>query len=145
MALRLVKTLTRFLLLLNLCMFFYCGCYCRMGSQQRPRPHLLYWYLLLVCIICFCAFIPWSVLLIDSMTNLQVGKTLHVGFYPVYFPMGNEATGFKVIFSLIATIVGTALCLSGLHHLWVWTAHSLASSILHDSLGPHSTRHGVYI
>jgi hypothetical protein len=46
----------------------------------------------------------------------------------VYFPMGNEATGFMVIFSLIAAVVGAASCLSGLHHLRVWTAHSLASS-----------------
>ncbi|KAH9310774.1 hypothetical protein KI387_025809 [Taxus chinensis] len=49
-------------------------------------------------------------------------------FSPVFFPVGNEATGFLVIFSLIAAVVGAGSCLSGLHHLRVWTAESLASS-----------------
>ncbi|KAH9310778.1 hypothetical protein KI387_025813 [Taxus chinensis] len=57
-------------------------------------------------------------------------RTLPAGFSfaPVFFPIGNEATGFMVIFSLIAGVVGAASCLSGLHHLRVWTAESLASS-----------------
>lgn len=50
-----------------------------------------------------------------------------MGYSPVYFPMGNEATGFLIIFALIAGVVGAASCLSGIHHLRVWTAHSLAS------------------
>lgn len=51
-----------------------------------------------------------------------------MGFSPVYFPIGNEATGFMVIFALIASVVGAGSSLSGLHHLRVWTAESLASS-----------------
>ncbi|XP_057849786.2 membrane protein PM19L [Cryptomeria japonica] len=49
-------------------------------------------------------------------------------FSPLLFPIGNEATGFMVIFSLIAGVVGAASFLSGLHHLRVWTAESLAST-----------------
>lgn len=56
------------------------------------------------------------------------GPGIPVGFSPVYFPMGNEATGFMVIFALIAAVVGATSSLSGLHHLRVSTAHSLASS-----------------
>jgi len=56
------------------------------------------------------------------------GNTLPTGFSPVYFPVGNEATGFMVIFALIAAVVGAGSCLSGLHHLRFWTAESLASS-----------------
>jgi len=43
--------------------------------------------------------------------------------------VGNEATCFIVIFALIAAIVGVASCLSGLHHLQIWGAQSLASSV----------------
>eukprot|EP00252_Welwitschia_mirabilis_P012283 TRINITY_DN2726_c0_g1_i3.p2 TRINITY_DN2726_c0_g1~~TRINITY_DN2726_c0_g1_i3.p2 ORF type:complete len:115 (+),score=17.01 TRINITY_DN2726_c0_g1_i3:356-700(+) len=54
--------------------------------------------------------------------------TVPVGFSAIYFPMGNPATGFLVIFALIAGVVGAGSCLSGLHHLRVWTEQSLASS-----------------
>ena len=71
-------------------------------------------------------------------------------FSPVFFPiLGNEATGFMVIFSVIADVVGAASCLSGLHHLRVWTAESLASNtasaMSHDNLGSHTTRLWVLI
>jgi len=49
-------------------------------------------------------------------------------FWPVYFPMGNAATGFMIIFALIAGVVGAGSCLSGLHHVMLWTDHSLASA-----------------
>ncbi|GLJ25286.1 hypothetical protein SUGI_0484040 [Cryptomeria japonica] len=49
-------------------------------------------------------------------------------FKPLDFSIGNEATGFLVIFALLAGVVGAGSCLSGLHHLRVWTAESLASS-----------------
>ena len=55
-------------------------------------------------------------------------STLPTRFSPVNFPNGNEATGFMVIFALIAAVVGAGSCLSGLHHLRFWTAESLASS-----------------
>jgi len=49
-------------------------------------------------------------------------------FKPLDFPIGNDATGFMVIFALLAGVVGAGSCLSGLHHLRVWSAESLASS-----------------
>jgi hypothetical protein len=100
MALGVVKSLAGFLLLLNLCMF-----------------------------VIVAAIAGWALNnALDHTYSTGSGKAFPVGFSPVYFPMGNEATGFMVIFSLIAAVVGAASCLSGLHHLRVWTAHSLASS-----------------
>jgi len=56
------------------------------------------------------------------------GRVLPQGLSPIYFPVGNEATSFMVIFAFIAVVVGAASCLSGLHHLQIWGAQSLASS-----------------
>eukprot|EP00253_Pinus_taeda_P002274 PITA_02274 len=100
MALGLVKSLAGFLLLLNFCMF-----------------------------VIVAAIAGWALNnALDHTYSTGPGTDLPVGFSSVNFPMGNEATGFMVIFSLIAAVVGTASCLSGLHHLRVWTAQSLASS-----------------
>uniref|UniRef100_A0A0D6R068 AWPM-19-like family protein n=1 Tax=Araucaria cunninghamii TaxID=56994 RepID=A0A0D6R068_ARACU len=46
----------------------------------------------------------------------------------VIFPMGNEATGFLVIFALIAGVVGAGSCFTGPHHLRSWSAESLATA-----------------
>ncbi|EEF45416.1 membrane protein PM19L [Ricinus communis] len=37
--------------------------------------------------------------------------------FPIYFPMGNMATGPFIIFSLLAGIVGIAASLTGLHNM----------------------------
>ncbi|XP_076951433.1 membrane protein PM19L-like [Bidens hawaiensis] len=44
-----------------------------------------------------------------------IGPTLELPahFSPIYFPMGNEATGFFVIFALIAGVAGVASTISG--------------------------------
>lgn len=97
-----VKSLAGFLLLLNFCMF-----------------------------VTVAGIAGWALnKAIDHDYVTGPRRTLPVGFSfsPVFFPIGNEATGFMVIFSLIAGVVGAASCLSGLHHLRVWTAESLASS-----------------
>jgi len=100
MALGAVKSLAGFLLLLNLCMFVIVGVIAGWTLNNA----------------------------LDHTYSTGRRRTLPVGFYPLYFPMGNEATGFMIIFALIAAVVGAASCLSGLHHLRVWTAQSLASS-----------------
>eukprot|EP00252_Welwitschia_mirabilis_P012285 TRINITY_DN2726_c0_g2_i1.p1 TRINITY_DN2726_c0_g2~~TRINITY_DN2726_c0_g2_i1.p1 ORF type:complete len:188 (+),score=28.49 TRINITY_DN2726_c0_g2_i1:117-680(+) len=65
---------------------------------------------------------------LDHSYTIAGGRGLPFGFSPIYFPMGNPATGFLIIFALIAGVVGAGSCLSGLHHLRVWTEQSLASS-----------------
>ncbi|KAF5465601.1 hypothetical protein F2P56_015587 [Juglans regia] len=53
--------------------------------------------------------------------------------FPIYFPFGNMATGFFVIFSLIAGVVGMATSLTGLNNVSQWNApnlHAAAASSL---------------
>ncbi|GLJ44502.1 hypothetical protein SUGI_0934180 [Cryptomeria japonica] len=97
-----VKSLAGFLLLLNLCMYVTVAAIAG-WALNKAIDH-------------------------DYVTGPKSSVPVGFSFSPLPFPMGNEATGFTVIFSLIAGAVGTASCLSGLHHLRVWTAESLAST-----------------
>ncbi|EPS60342.1 hypothetical protein M569_14462, partial [Genlisea aurea] len=47
-------------------------------------------------------------------------------FTPLYFPMGNAATGFFVVFALIAAAIGVASAVAGVNHLRHWEDYSLA-------------------
>ena len=49
-------------------------------------------------------------------------------FSPIYFPMGNAATGFFVTFALIAGVVGVASAIAGANHIRAWSAESLPSA-----------------
>ncbi|XP_047318673.1 membrane protein PM19L-like [Impatiens glandulifera] len=49
-------------------------------------------------------------------------------FSPVYFPMGNAATGFFVLFALIAGVVGVASVLSGFNHIRFWSNDTLPAA-----------------
>ncbi|GAA0145433.1 hypothetical protein Leryth_010364 [Lithospermum erythrorhizon] len=49
-------------------------------------------------------------------------------FSPIYFPMGNAATGFFVTFALIAGVVGIASLISGINHLRAWTVDSMSAA-----------------
>ncbi|XP_076917022.1 membrane protein PM19L-like [Bidens hawaiensis] len=51
---------------------------------------------------------------IDHGFIIGPGYNLPTHFSPIYFPMGNKATGFFVTFSLIAGVVGIASILAGL-------------------------------
>ncbi|KAI4317718.1 hypothetical protein L6164_025566 [Bauhinia variegata] len=45
--------------------------------------------------------------------------------FPIYFPFGNMATGFFIIFSLLAGVVGCATSLSGLLNIFKWNISDL--------------------
>ncbi|XP_062108479.1 membrane protein PM19L [Humulus lupulus] len=45
--------------------------------------------------------------------------------FPIYFPMGNMATGFFIIFSLLAGVVGFTTSLTGLHNIFQWNGPNL--------------------
>ena len=54
-------------------------------------------------------------------------------FPPVFFPIGNWATGFFVVFALIAGVVGAASAIAGVNHLRLWnydSMHPAASSAI---------------
>ncbi|XP_021291884.1 uncharacterized protein LOC110422338 [Herrania umbratica] len=45
--------------------------------------------------------------------------------FPIFFPMGNMATGFFIVFSLIAGVVGVATSVTGLTNVLQWDAPNL--------------------
>ncbi|XP_022140126.1 uncharacterized protein LOC111010860 [Momordica charantia] len=49
-------------------------------------------------------------------------------FSPIYFPMGNAATGFFVTFALLAAVFGAASAISGLNHIRSWSVDSLGAA-----------------
>ncbi|CAL9067462.1 membrane protein PM19L [Musa acuminata AAA Group] len=46
-------------------------------------------------------------------------------FAPVYFPIGNFATGFFVVFALIAGTVGATSAIAGFNHIRFWNYDSM--------------------
>ncbi|KAJ6904091.1 membrane protein PM19L-like [Populus alba x Populus x berolinensis] len=64
--------------------------------------------------------------------------TIPARIFPIYFPMGNLATGFFVILSLLAGVVGFTSSVTGLYNLFLWNAPSIhatyASSLASLSL-----------
>ncbi|KAF9672564.1 hypothetical protein SADUNF_Sadunf11G0055300 [Salix dunnii] len=65
---------------------------------------------------------------IDYGFIIGPGYELPAHFSPIYFPMGNAATGFFVTFSLIAGAVGVASAIVGLNHTRSWSSDSIPSA-----------------
>lgn len=89
--------------------------------------------LLLVLNFCMytiiCGTAGWAINeAIEHEIITGLGIPLPNPFSSLYFPMGNASTGFLVIFALIAGVVGAASCISGMHHLRLWSEHSLAAT-----------------
>lgn len=103
MAFGLVKSSASFLILLNFCMYVIVAAIAGWALNKA---------------------IDHDYITGPGAASIPVGYS----FKPLDFSIGNEATGFLVIFALLAGAVGAGSCLSGLHHLRVWTAESLASS-----------------
>ncbi|XP_074345678.1 membrane protein PM19L-like [Apium graveolens] len=59
--------------------------------------------------------------------------TVPARIFPIFFPLGNMATGFLVIFSLIAGLVGLVTSLLGMNNVMQWDTpnlHTAAASSL---------------
>ncbi|KAF5175723.1 Membrane protein pm19l, partial [Thalictrum thalictroides] len=54
--------------------------------------------------------------------------TIPAHLFPIYFPIGNMATPFFVVFSLIAGLVGLATSISGINNILQWNVPSLHSA-----------------
>ncbi|KAG6583930.1 hypothetical protein SDJN02_18505 [Cucurbita argyrosperma subsp. argyrosperma] len=65
---------------------------------------------------------------IDHGFVIGPGLRLPAHFSPIYFPMGNAATGFFVTFALLAAVAGAASAISGLNHIRLWSAESLGAA-----------------
>ncbi|KAL8236066.1 hypothetical protein R6Q59_017147 [Mikania micrantha] len=60
-----------------------------------------------------------------------IGPDFHLPahFSPIYFPMGNAATGFFVTLALIAGVVGIASVLAGFDHYRSWDSSSRPAAV----------------
>nr|TKW10275.1 hypothetical protein SEVIR_6G151900v2 [Setaria viridis] len=78
--------------------------------QQYPL------FLNLIMYVIVAAIAGWAInySIGESMNSLQ-GASPPVRLFPIYFPIGNLATGFFVIFALITGVVGISTSLTGLH------------------------------
>jgi hypothetical protein len=87
-------------------------------------------FLLLLLNLCMY-FIPaviggWAVnVAIDHGFIIGPELLLPAHFHPIFFHIGNFATGFFVVFSLIAGVVGIASAIVSFTHLRFWNYHSL--------------------
>ncbi|OIT21254.1 membrane protein PM19L-like [Nicotiana tabacum] len=98
------------------------------GGQLKPVASLL-----LVLNFCMYAVVlgiaGWAMnFAIDHGFIIGADFDLPAHFSPIYFPMGNSATGFFVVFALIAGVVGVASLLSGLNHIRQWNIDSLPAA-----------------
>jgi hypothetical protein len=69
--------------------------------------------------------ISWACAIVITTDS---GLALPAHFSPIYFPMGNAATGFFVIIAVIASVVGMAAALAGFHHVRAWSHESLPAA-----------------
>ncbi|GAB4827268.1 hypothetical protein Ancab_034155 [Ancistrocladus abbreviatus] len=89
----------------------------------------------LLLLLNFCMYViilgigGWAMnIAIDRGFIIGPELELPAHFSPIYFPMGNAATGFFVMFALIAGVVGAASCLSGLNHIRSWNTESMPAT-----------------
>uniref|UniRef100_A0A0E0MTW1 ABA induced plasma membrane protein n=1 Tax=Oryza rufipogon TaxID=4529 RepID=A0A0E0MTW1_ORYRU len=96
-----------------------------MAESLKPVALLL--LILNLCMYAILAIIGgWAVnISIDRGFILGPGMRLPAHFHPIFFPIGNWATGFFVVFSLLAGVVGIASGLVGFSHIRHWNYYSL--------------------
>uniref|UniRef100_A0A0E0FJF0 Uncharacterized protein n=1 Tax=Oryza nivara TaxID=4536 RepID=A0A0E0FJF0_ORYNI len=94
---------------------------------ETLKPVALLLLILNLCMYVILAIIGgWAVnISIDRGFILGPGLRLPAHFHPIFFPIGNWATGFFVVFSLFAGVVGIASGLVGFSHIRHWNYYSL--------------------
>ncbi|KAG4146383.1 hypothetical protein ERO13_D05G153900v2 [Gossypium hirsutum] len=98
------------------------------NDQMKPVAGLLLF-------LNFCMYVivlgigGWAVnKAIDHGFIIGPGFELPAHFSPIYFSMGNAATGFFVTFAMLAGVVGVASAIAGINHIRSWHASSLPSA-----------------
>ncbi|XP_012445689.1 membrane protein PM19L [Gossypium raimondii] len=98
------------------------------NDQMKPVAGLLLF-------LNFCMYVivlgigGWAVnKAIDHGFIIGPAFELPAHFSPIYFPMGNAATGFFVTFAMLAGVVGVASAIAGINHIRSWHASSLPSA-----------------
>ncbi|KAI5006359.1 membrane protein PM19L-like [Hordeum vulgare subsp. vulgare] len=94
------------------------------------KPVALFLLMLNFCMYLILAIIGgWAVnFAIDQGFIIGPELRLPAHFHPIFFPIGNFATGFFVVFSLLAGVVGLASCIVGFSHVRFWNYSSLQSA-----------------
>ncbi|XP_054787803.1 membrane protein PM19L-like [Prosopis cineraria] len=86
------------------------------GGQQSAAPILLVLNLVLYFIV--TAIASWAVNHgIQRSRETASNLSPPVQLFPIYFPIGNAATGVFIVFSLIAGVVGFTTSLTGLQNV----------------------------
>ncbi|KAF5202334.1 Awpm-19-like, partial [Thalictrum thalictroides] len=65
---------------------------------------------------------------VDNTPQTVDQITIPAHLFPIYFPIGNMATPFFVVFSLIAGLVGLATSIAGINNILQWNVPSLHSA-----------------
>ncbi|XP_039125928.1 membrane protein PM19L-like [Dioscorea cayenensis subsp. rotundata] len=100
-----------------------------MANEQLKHIAALLLFLNLCMYIILAAIGGWALnIALDRAFIIGEDLKLPAYFTPIFFPIGNAATGFFVLFSLIAAVVGAASMLTGINHISSWNNNSLASA-----------------
>lgn len=95
-------------------------------ADNLIKPVALLLLLLNLCMYVILAIIGGWALNVAIDRGFIIGPELRLPahFHPIFFPIGNFATGFFVLFSLIAGVVGIASAMVGFNHLRFWNYES---------------------
>ncbi|XP_062096707.1 membrane protein PM19L-like [Humulus lupulus] len=122
-------------------LIFFLSALCSNFSQTSFPPlkmvdNKLFKYVSLVLLVLnFCMYV-----IVLSIGGNALNRAIDYGFVigpdfhrpdhfaPIYFPFGNEATGFFVTFAVLAAVIGIASVVAGINHIRFWTAKSLPSA-----------------
>ncbi|KAL6610189.1 hypothetical protein ACP70R_040158 [Stipagrostis hirtigluma subsp. patula] len=97
------------------------------GGPSSMASALLFLNLIMYVVVAIIA--GWAInYSIDESRNSLEGVSPPVRLFPIYFPIGNLATGFFVIFALIAGVVGVSTSLTGLHDVSQGSPSSMMSA-----------------
>ncbi|XP_010924094.1 membrane protein PM19L [Elaeis guineensis] len=99
------------------------------GDGVKPIASLL--LVLNFCMYAIVATISGWALDVAIHRGFTIGPGFEVPahFSPIFFPIGNGATGFMVIFALVAGVVGAATAIAGVDHIRSWNYDSLPSAV----------------
>ncbi|CAA7410415.1 unnamed protein product [Spirodela intermedia] len=99
------------------------------NSGLRPVAALL-------LVLNFCMYVSVAVIggwalnvAIDRGFIIGPGLQLPAHFSPVFFPIGNAASGFFVIFALLAGVVGAAAAVAGVGNLRSWNRETAPAAM----------------
>ncbi|MQM04034.1 hypothetical protein Taro_036822 [Colocasia esculenta] len=101
------------------------------GEGLRLRPVATLLLVLNFCMYVIVAAIGGWALDVAIDLGFIIGPELRLPahFSPVSFPIGNAATGFFVIFALIAGVVGAASAIAGVNHLRSWNRDTMPAAM----------------